>query len=61
MFKSRSRGLQNLFFGDLDMQGVTVRTVRTQLQSLFDKTESRRQPELVRALMAALSIVSPPE
>lgn len=44
-----------------DLQGVTVRTVRTQLQSLFDKTESRRQPELVRALMAALSIVNPPE
>lgn len=44
-----------------DLQGVTVQTVRTQLQSIFDKTDSRRQPELVRALMAALSIVTPPE
>jgi DNA-binding CsgD family transcriptional regulator len=36
--------------------GVSVTTVRTHLQSLFQKTGARRQPELVRlALMAASS------
>ena len=36
--------------------GVSVTTVRTHLQSLFQKTGARRQPELVRlALMASSS------
>lgn len=36
--------------------GVSVTTVRTHLQSLYQKTGSRRQPELVRlALLAASS------
>lgn len=36
--------------------GVSVATVRTHLQSLFQKTGARRQPELVRlALMASSS------
>jgi DNA-binding CsgD family transcriptional regulator/PAS domain-containing protein len=31
--------------------GVTINTVRTQLRSLFDKTQTRRQAELVRMLL----------
>lgn len=31
--------------------GVTINTVRTQLRSLFDKTQTRRQAELMRVLL----------
>ncbi len=31
--------------------GVTINTVRTQLRSLFDKTQTRRQSELMRVLL----------
>ena len=33
---------------------------RLQLQSIFNKTDTGRQPELVRLLMAALAPVAPP-
>ncbi|MDF2766207.1 MAG: putative Regulatory protein LuxR [Rhodospirillales bacterium] len=41
-------------------QDVTLQTVRTQLQSIFNKSDTGRQPELVRLLMAALAPVAPP-
>ena len=31
--------------------GVTINTVRTQLRSLFNKTQTRRQAELMRVLL----------
>jgi DNA-binding CsgD family transcriptional regulator/PAS domain-containing protein len=34
-----------------DQGGVTINTVRTQLRSLFDKTQTRRQAELIRLLL----------
>jgi DNA-binding CsgD family transcriptional regulator/PAS domain-containing protein len=34
-----------------DMLGVSINTVRTQVRALFAKTETRRQSELVRALL----------
>ena len=39
-----------------DTFGVTRNTVRAQLRSIFDKTEARRQSDLVRLLHSACSL-----
>jgi uncharacterized protein YhfF/DNA-binding CsgD family transcriptional regulator len=39
-----------------EMFGTTKNTVRVQLQAVFDKTEARRQSDLVRLLQAARSL-----
>ncbi len=38
--------------------GISVNTARTHLQRIFDKTEVRSQPALVRVLLSALAPVA---
>lgn len=42
--------------GAAETYGITKNTVRAQLQAIFDKTEVRRQSDLVRLLQAARSL-----
>ena len=47
--------LEGLQLADIAQRyGVTVNTVRTQIQRLFDKTKTNRQSDLVRVVASSL-------
>ena len=63
--KAEARVAQTLLDADrladvADSLGVTLSTVRTHLQRAFDKTDTRRQSELVRLLLAHRLPAIPP-
>ncbi|MGY2047581.1 helix-turn-helix transcriptional regulator [Methylobacterium sp. JK268] len=54
--------LQDLTLSEIaECHGIGVATVRTHLARLFDKTGTRRQAELLRAVMAAAPAIRLPE